>query len=62
MRYSLFVDTKNRLYATHFFLPSGNVWPPAIPESRAHNIGLRLLEYHSPNTYPIQALFVHLIP
>ena len=30
-------------------------------QCRAQNIGLRLLEYYSLNTYPIQALFVHLI-
>ena len=31
-------------------------------QSRGYNIVLRLLEYYSLNTYPIQALFVHLIP
>ena len=60
MRCSMSVGTKN-YFTSHFFLSSCNLWPLAIPESRAHNIGLRLLEYHSLNTYPIQALFVHLI-
>ena len=59
MRYSMSAGTKN------YFTPHISSYRVAMfgPwQSRAHNIGLRLLEYYSLNTYPIQALFVHLIP
>ena len=43
-------DRDTVLYAAHFchfFLPTCNVCPLAIPESCAHNISLRLLEGNS---------------
>ena len=39
--------TQKQLHAIHFFVPTRNVCPLAIPESCAQNMGLRLLENHS---------------
>ena len=59
MRYSMSAGTKN-YFTSHISSYRVAMFDPW--QCRAHNIGLRLLEYYSLNTYPIQALFVHLIP
>ena len=59
MRYSMTAGTKN-YFTSHISSYRVAMFGPW--QSRAFNIVLRLLEYSSLNTYPIQALFVHLIP
>ena len=59
MRYSMTAGTKN-YFTSHISSYRVAMFGPW--QSRSHNIGLRLLEYYSLNTYPIQALLVHLIP
>ena len=44
--------------AIHFFVATRNVCPLAIPESFAHNLGLRLVKIHS--LFIISGRFAHL--
>ena len=42
-----FFSTSKQLFAIHFLLATCNVYPLAIPELFAHNMGIRLLANHS---------------